>query len=587
MTRARFALGVRTRAFAFVFASLSTAGIASFPTTAHAETAQLAEGRKAARSKDWSAALSAFEAANAAQPSAEALEGVANARYQLKHDAEAYAAYDEYVKKYGDKAPKASKSLAETRLKELDGKTGQVAISVTEAGAAIAVDDKPVGTSPLASPLRLSAGPHRIRVTKDGFAPFDTAPSVLAGTTTNVSAKLEASSTKGHLSVREKSGNPVRVVVDGVDMGDAPWSGDVEAGTHDVVGKGASFASAPQKVAVERGKNVDVELEASSTLGTLKIATSDGKGIVYLDGKVVAEGTFEGQVPSGTHVIRVTRDGYDPYEESIDLKEKENKAVSVTLSLNGAIHTGEVVDEGRRLEGMYGGLGLLMTFLPGGSKSSMQKLCDASDHPAELTSCDGGSSLGGGLTGFIGYHWDPVGVELAFGGQYDQTSSKLDYAASSLDPGIGPDPARTEEFSVRRFGGYGAARIRLTLQSQKVRFTVAGGVGLSFRWLSLDRSTTGTGAVPGRDRYLPDVQAYVSPVVMLEPMIMYRVSDTFAIGAGLTLLLENPSAFDAVPTTPSDGSRKLGPSGLSTPSYQLASDTQFFIGPTLGVMFGP
>lgn len=401
-------------------------------------------------------------------------------------------------------------------------------------------------------------------------------------------AQTAPTNAKARLVVKEKNGKPIRVVVDGVDMGDAPWSGEVDAGTHDVGGKGVGVAAAPQRVSVEQGKSLDVELDASSTTGTLKITTNDGKGVIYLDGKLVAEGSFESQIPAGTHQIRVTREGFDPHEESIDLKEQENKVVSVTLSLNSAIQTGPVVDEGRRLEGLYGGLGLLMSFMPGGSKSSMQKDCDRADRPAELVTCDPGSDIGGGITGFVGYHWDPVGVELAFGGQYDQTSIKQEYAASSVDPGIGPDPARSQDFSVRRFGGYGAARIRLTLQAaKKIRFSIAGGVGLSYRVMSLERNTTATGNGQGRDAFVPDVQSYLSPVVSLEPTLYYRLSDTLSLGAGISILLENPATFGATPTTSPSSNRTLGASGLTTPAYQLASDAQFFIGPHLGVMFGP
>src|SRR5262245_11692389 len=56
--------------------------------------AQIAEGDKAARAKDWSKARDAYAAAYKAAPSAAALEGLANAEFQAKHETEAYAAYE-------------------------------------------------------------------------------------------------------------------------------------------------------------------------------------------------------------------------------------------------------------------------------------------------------------------------------------------------------------------------------------------------------------------------------------------------------------------------------------------------------------
>jgi hypothetical protein len=546
----------------------------------------LSAGDKAARAKDWATALTEYQAANAAQPSAAALEGVANAHYQLKHDADAYAAYDEYVKKYGASAPRAKKTLADARLKELGAKVGSVTIDVSESGATVTVDDKPAGTTPLAGPLRLASGPHRIRVTKDGFVPFDQSPNVSGGAAATVHVKLQALADKGRITVKEKSGQHIRVTVDGVDMGDAPWFGDVAAGDHEVAGHGDAVVAPAQKVHVDRGKTVDVELVARSSTAPVRIVTSDGKGTITLDGKVVGEGTFTGDVGAGPHTVKIVREGYDPFEEKIDVKEKEPLARTVTLKLSSKIETGAVAVEGRRLAGIYGGFGVLGAFLPGGMKSSMQKLCSGA-HPAELASCDEGNGLGASLNGFLGYHWDPIGVELFLGAQYDNASPTLVWGPSSTDPGLGPDPARTEEFSLHRFGGFGALRIRLTLQTSKIRFTAATGVGLSYVTMFMKRDTKAAADPNQRDVFAPDAQGYLSPVLSFDPAIHYLLSPTTSVGLGLSLLIESPRAFDQTPTTTRDPARRLGPSGLSTPSYTLASDTQIYFGPFIGMMFGP
>ena len=548
----------------------------------------LANGEKAARAKDWAKAISEYEAANGATPSADALEGLANAHYQAKHEAEAYAAYDTWLKIHGATAAKPKRTAAEARLKELGDKTGSLTLDVSEAGAAITVDDRPSGMTPLAAPLRLGLGPHRVRITKDGFLPADQVPNVAAGVGSTLTVKLEAQTTKGRISVKEKTGKSIRVLVDGVDMGDAPWSGEVEAGPHDVSGRGGALLAAPEKVTVERGKTREVELSASTTSATLKVSTSDGKGLVYLDGKLVGEGTFAGEIPAGTHQIRITRDGYDPFEEQLGLKDKETLARSITLELSSKIETGEVVKDQRALEGIYGGFGLLMTLSPGGMGHAMQNTCGSPPPSGELSGCSGaGRAIGGGVDFFVGYHWDPVGVELYGGVQYDQSSPTLTWGPSSTDPGIGPDPARTEDFAVRRAGGFAILRIRYTAQSEKLRFSVAGGVGLSYRSMFMTRDTTATANSAFREAYVPDAQTYLSPVISLEPSIQYRLSPKVAVALGMSLLVERPETFDQVPTTPQESGHHLGPSGLNTPQYELATGTQVLIGPFIGMMFGP
>ncbi|MBS2015533.1 MAG: PEGA domain-containing protein [Deltaproteobacteria bacterium] len=570
--------------------------------TNDAAKAALANGDKAARAKDWAKALSEYEAANKAQPSADALEGIANAHAQTKNDAVAYATYEEWKRTYGPKAAKPKNDAIDARMKEIASRTGELTISLEDpsaAGATVLVDDKPApgAATPKGYVLRLPPGPHRVRVTKDGFGAFDQVPNVAAGASATLAVKLEALATKGRLSVKEKTNKPIRVTVDGVDMGDAPWTGDVDPGAHDVAGRGPGVVAAPEKVTIERGKTKEVELVASSSIATVKVATSDGKGLIYLDDKAVGEGTFTSEIPSGQHTIKITREGYDPFEETIELKDKETLARTITLKLSSKIETSQVQQEGRRMEGVYGGFGLLYTALPSGMKHSMARTCEASDKPAELTSCDGtGGSVGGGVTGVLGYHWDPVGIELFMAVNYDQNAPTLEWAASSTDPGFGADPARTEEFNVRRVGGLGALRIRLTHQWEKIRLTAAAGVGLSYRVMFLDRDATAKNVPGARDVYVPDSQSYVSPVLSFEPQVQYRLTATTAIGLGLQMLVESPRAFDQTPTAPAEGGHRLcvpnaSPpqcaGSINTPRYELASGTQVYMGPFIGMTFGP
>lgn len=584
---ARVFLSSRARAharFGIVFSAiLGAQSLVAPPVFAQDAKAQLAAGDKAAQTKDWSAAITAYDAANKATPSDAALDGLANAHFQLKHDTEAYAAYEEWLKTYGAKNA-GKKAANEKRLKEIADRTGSMEIAVNEPGATITIDDKPVGKSPLASPLRLSVGPHRVRVQKDGFLAFDGTPNVAQNVPNKVDVKLEAQSGKGRLSVKEKTGKAVRVFVDGVDMGDAPWAGDVDAGQHEVVVRSPTLVGAPEKVTIERGKQRDVEIEASSSTASVKISTVDGKGLIYIDDKLVGEGSFSGDIPSGVHKLRITREGYESFGEEITLEQKQNFVRNITMSLSGAIQTSAVEKDKRALEGIYGGFAIPLWF-GSGYGSSVEKACD--NKPVELAGCDPGSGIGSGLQGFVGYHWDPVGVEFFFGGGYDQVGSKLDWNASSTDPGLGPDPARTEEFTVRRIGGFGAFRVRYTYQIEKVRFTVAGGVGLSYRALFLTRDASAKADSNQRDVFVPDSQTYLSPLITLEPAVYFRLGQPTALGVGFSFQMEAAGSFSDNPRTQGDGGRKIGLVGITTPSYELASSTQIFFGPFIGMIFGP
>ncbi|HEY8077746.1 MAG TPA: PEGA domain-containing protein [Labilithrix sp.] len=559
----------------------------AIPSSAFAQDAKthLASADKAAAQKNWATAAAEYDAANKAEASAPAAEGVANAEYQQKHDAEAYAAYKKFVDDWGAKVAPYKRTLAESRMKEIAARTGELAVTVSEPGATIAIDDKAVGTSPLSTPLRLPPGPHRVRVTKDGFLPFDQAPNAVAGQSQTLDVKLQAQANKGRLSVREKTNKPIHVVVDNVDQGDAPWSGDLDPGEHQVSGRGPGVAAPPQRVVVERGKTAEVELASTSATAPLRVVTSDGKGLVYVDDKVVGEGQFTGDLPAGVHRIKVTREGYDPFEEEVTLQPKEPLVRTITLKLVANVQTSAIEKEGRALDGWYGGFGLIGMLAPAGFGSSPEQTCD--NAPAEVASCDKGTNLGAGLNGFFGYHWDPVGVELFLGAHYDTQSPKIGWNASNSLPGLGPDPARSEEFTLHRAGGFGAIRVRVTLQSEKIRFTAAGGVGLGYMEVFMKRVDTLTSDPTVQDAFAPSAQGYLTPVLSLDPSIGYRLSQTLTAQLGFAILVESARAFDNVPTTNADPSHALGRLGITTPRYQLATGTEVYLGPFLGLMFGP
>lgn len=555
---------------------------------ADAAKASMADGDKAAKAKDWKTAITLYDAANKSAPSEAALDALANAYYQAGDMGGAFSAYTEWNDKYGAKATPAKKKNAETRLKELTEKTGGVTITVSEPGAIILVDDKQVGVSPLPGQLRLSAGPHHIKITKDGFLAFDQSPTVAAGTMTAIDAKLSAANAKSKITVEEKGGHPVRVIIDGIDRGPAPFTGDIDPGAHDVVVRGAGFAAPLQKVVVERDKPLQVSLVAIPTTAPVRITTSDSKGSIFIDGALVGEGSFNGELGGGNHELKITREGHETLTEQIVVNDRDPVNKSYTLQLRKNVTTQAIVEE-ERLEGVYGGFGLVGFATPGGTGNTLESQCEDKGAIPTLRSCSTPDGLGAGLGGFVGYHWDPVGVELFLGGHYDQRTAKSTWDSAALTGGLSSDPARSEEFNIRRAGGMALVRVRLTKQWRKVRLMLPFGAGVSYRVMLLDRDTRALDSAD-RDVFVASTESYWSPTIAFEPTVAYRITPGVAVTLGVQFWLEAPGSFlnnNANPTTQKERPHRLGLRGLSTPSYELAANAQIFIGPVIGMMFGP
>lgn len=552
--------------------------------------ASLAAGDKATKAKDWPGAITAYTAAKAADPSIAALDGLANALYAKGDDAAAYEAYEQLIRAHVTKLPKDRRAKVEARLKELGQKTGTLRVD-SAAGAEVLLDGAPLGTLPLERAPRVKVGEHKVEVRKTGFVPFTGTVQIGANASATVVAALVAVSEKGRLRVLEADGKAVRVFVDGIDMGPAPWEGEVAAGPHEVSVKGDRLKSTAEKVVLEKNGRREVEVRASSTAASFKI-TVDGSPTakITIDGIDVGEGMYTGELAAGTHKLVITREGYQRFEEEVVLAEKETASRTVVLTLSSVVKTGGDDTGPRKLDGFYGGFGLMGLMLPAGNGSDVQENCK--NKSQGLTGCTGGGAgVGGGLFAFAGHHWDPVGLELLLGGSYDQQRATATFGPSNLGVGggFGPDPARTEDFFIGRAGGFLLGRTRLTFQTQKLRGSVAVGVGASYRVSFLVRDTTGPD--PLRDAYATDGVGSVSPVLNVDGSLAWRLSERLSIPLGLMMLAESPSAKlfgDQVPRSPADLTRQLAPGvGLTTPSYALASGPQVYLGLYLGLTFGP
>jgi hypothetical protein len=562
--------------------------MASVPLQAFAQPAagasEIADGDKAMHAKDYDGALKHFRAAHQATPSARAAMGVADALYQLDRAGEAYEAYNAVQTTYGPKLGVVEKVAVIKRLKELAAKTGWLSVRVSEGGAQVDLDGKSFGVSPVPVLVRVATGPHDVKVSKDGFAPFAGHADVAADGTAVVEVKLSAAATQGHVVVHASGTEPLRVIIDGVDVGATPWEGDLPAGTHTFAGRSSSAVAESQSVELTAGSRTAIDLVSSATAGHMQVRTSDGKGTIFVDGVAKGEGAFSGDVAPGPHTVVVTHEGFQRYEKSITLAERQTWAETVTLQPVAA--TGATVAEGERaLEGMYGGFGFIGAFGVGGMGTELETDCSN----LGASSCNTPSPVGGGAFGYVGYTWNPVGFELLIGGEGDQVTQTATFTGSSTLP-TAAGPSRTETFHFVRAGGVAAVRARATFQTRMIRGTVAGGLGVSYKQMFMERDAVAASDPSLTAKYVPSSVGYLSPAITLEAAIQLRVSQTVAVSIGAFLWADNASiaGSNSVPSS----SQQVLTNGttaepIPTPQYHLATGTQVFLGPFVGMQFGP
>lgn len=124
------------------------------------------------------------------------------------------------------------------------------------------------------------------------------------------------------------------VFLDDESLGRSPLSGPVKVDIGKrklrVVKDGFKPFAVDQDVTGGAPAKIEVALAAIVHEGKLKVAAQPGQTI-RVDGKVVGKGTWEGTVASGSHTVRVTAPGMQPYDTSVLVEDEKTASVTATL----------------------------------------------------------------------------------------------------------------------------------------------------------------------------------------------------------------------------------------------------------------
>jgi hypothetical protein len=216
-----------------------------------------------------------------------------------------------------------------------------LAIDASVPGASVLVDGEVVGTTPLPAPASVDVGEHDVAVRKSGFVDFTQHISAVGGRPVAVRVSLEPLIKEGELVVRATGGAAgvsASVVVDGTDVGNAPWRGGLPAGVHVVGVRASGFSAAPRQVEVQGGQSTELGF-ALAPDARLRLTIDDDAAVVRLDGAVLGRGSFDGPVPSGEHQLVVARldGGGTPFRTELALERGETRSMSIQIHHGGEL----------------------------------------------------------------------------------------------------------------------------------------------------------------------------------------------------------------------------------------------------------
>ena len=258
-----------------------------------------------------------------------------------------------YVK--GDELTKVIANLAPTVQENVGG---NIRVTANVPGAEVWMDGVKQGEAPL-DINNAEPGSHIIEVRAPGYAPRQQQVSVNAGSATVVSMTLQegAGTTatppgagggvpaagSALLSVRTREPD-ARVSIDGAFIGTSPVEQQVSPGEHFIIVEKEGFARFERRVSVKAGQTEVVDAEMRS-IGTVRFISKPGGAEIVLDGEVIGQAPLSLDVDVGEHIVTMRLEGYNDFEESIQVEGGTTKIVSGTLERQSTARTAEEVKE--------------------------------------------------------------------------------------------------------------------------------------------------------------------------------------------------------------------------------------------------
>jgi copper chaperone CopZ len=295
--------------------------------------------------KDWDAARDLLDASDFAGALVEYLRAyeqsknprvlynVAICEKNLRHYAKAEARFKQELAEGAGRITAQDESDVKAAINALDPFVSSVEITANEAGATLLIDGDEVGKTPFDKPVPIDVGPHEVRLHKDGFVDGVQQLTIAGGSASKAAFSIEPAVKKAQVSVVVSGAPGANVVIDGIDMGQAPFKGELVAGRHTFEARAPGFVTARQTtdVVYKESLNIALDLSAERHEGRVKVEASPASAIIEIDGKVVGSETWEGPLPSGGHQLIVKKPGYVPYTVELTVSDDQSREVKATL----------------------------------------------------------------------------------------------------------------------------------------------------------------------------------------------------------------------------------------------------------------
>jgi hypothetical protein len=291
--------------------------------------------RELYEAKDFEGAAVEFQRAYEISKNPRVLFNVAICQKNLAHYARAVALLRRELREGGASLADAEQARVRDAIETIQTFVTGLELTVSEPNATVAIDGRELDErTPFAAPIPIEVGIHTLTIRKQGFhertitvqasAKVNTAPPAVV---------LEPLVRRGIVAARVSGAPLARVIVDGVEMGFAPYTGEFVVGRHTVEARavGHVTASTTVELGVDQRLPVDLELRPEKHEGRVRLEAVPAGSALFLDGKALGADSWEGVLSSGGHQVVARRDGFEPLATEVNVADDQTRTIRMEL----------------------------------------------------------------------------------------------------------------------------------------------------------------------------------------------------------------------------------------------------------------
>ena len=196
--------------------------------------------------------------------------------------------------------------------------------------ASVYIDNALVGKAPCKSEA-LKSGEHTVKIVKGMYDPYSERVTVRDNETTTLSPTLSADFATVTLTVDADA----EIWVNDENKGTRQWTGTLGSGTYRIECRMANHEpSVTTKEITERMDGETIVLTAPRPInGSLNVESTPSFAKIFVDGKPMGETpNFIAQILIGSHELKLTKEGYNDYTETITIAKGERKQIKAELN---------------------------------------------------------------------------------------------------------------------------------------------------------------------------------------------------------------------------------------------------------------